>query len=134
MYLIDTNILSELTKRQPDVAVVEFVASLERMAISVITLHEISFGIARSESTKKAKLKQWFEKFLAVGPVVYPIDAVVAQSSGSIRAGSEAKGKQISIADAVIAATAQLNLLVLVTRNTKDFEYCSIPLLNPFSH
>jgi toxin FitB len=133
MYLLDTNILAELTKRQQDSGIVEFVSGLNSVTISVITIHEIAFGVERADPEKKAKLALWFERFKATGPEVLPVDQGIAQRSGATRADSEARGRQMSMADAIIAATAQLHNLVLVTRNTKDFEFCNISLLNPFS-
>lgn len=133
MYLIDTNVLSELTKRQADTQVVNFFAGCEKIVISAITLHEISFGIDRSAPGKRAKLQLWFDKFMQNGPEIIDVNQHIALVSGAIRAFSESKGRPMAIADSILAASAQSRKLILATRNTKDFEFCNIALLNPFT-
>jgi len=132
MFLIDTNILSELTKKHSNRGVLEFISNRRDIIISVVTLHEIVYGIERSPESKKYKLQKWLSAFLAEEPEVLLFDRNIARISGIIRANVEQKGRSMSFSNSVIAASAQIRKLTLVTRNTRDFEYCGLAMLNPF--
>ena len=134
MYLLDTNIVSELARKNPNKSVIEFILSLEKIIISVITVEEIEFGIQRVKNkTQKEFLLNWWLEFFQLEPDVILLDLKIAKLSSEFRASSEAKGKIMQQADSIIAATAKLSNLILVTRNTKDFSNLGIKLLNPFS-
>ncbi|MBM2812395.1 MAG: domain-like, partial [Chloroflexi bacterium] len=62
-----------------------------------------------------------------------PVSAEVARLAGQIRGRLMARGRVRTQADMMIAATAQIHHLVIVTRNTRDFEDCGVPVLNPFT-
>lgn len=64
--------------------------------------------------------------------VILPISEAVAKRSGELRGVLKSQGKPRSQADMLIAATAQIHQLTLVTRNTRDFEGCGVTILNPF--
>ena len=134
MYLLDTNIVSDLARKNPNKSVIEFILSLEKIIISVITVEEIEFGIQRVKNkTQKEFLLNWWLEFFQLEPDVILLDLKIAKLSSEFRASSEAKGKIMQQADSIIAATAKLSNLILVTRNTKDFSNLGIKLLNPFS-
>lgn len=133
MHLIDTNVLSELPKKKPDQQVLDWFAAQQGLAISVITLEELVYGIERSAPELKDKLRPWLEHLLAIPPLVIPVDDKIAQAAGRLRAAREKAGRIVSQADMLIAATAASTGRILVTRNVKDFQDCGIALLNPFS-
>lgn len=128
-YLCDTNILSELVRPRPDNAVLTWSQSVSKVAVSAITVEEINFGLAWKPNPR---IEVWFEAFLESYCEVLPVTTDVARRAGEIRGGLNSRGKIRSQADMLIAATAQLHGLTLVTRNSRDFEECGIPLLNPF--
>ena len=133
MYLVDTNVISELPKRAPDPAVIAWFSAQESIALSVITIEEIAFGVGRAPPEQAKKLRPWFEKLLAIPPILVAIDKEVAHAAGRLRAALEQAGKVASQADMLIAASASRTGRILVTRNIKHFEGCGVPLLNPFS-
>lgn len=133
MYLIDTNVLSELPKRRPDRSVLTWFSEQKTIVFSAITLEELAFGVARAKPDQARKLKPWFERLLDIPPVMIPVDEKIAHTAGLLRAGQEKAGKTTSQADMLIAATAITTGRVLVTRNIKDFQGCGVSLLNPFS-
>jgi predicted nucleic acid-binding protein len=73
----------------------------------------------------------WFDQFL-LGHQVFAIDTPIARRAADLRAFLSLQGEVRTQADMLIAATAQIHGLSLVTRNVRDFEGCGIPVLNPF--
>jgi predicted nucleic acid-binding protein len=132
-YLLDTNVISELTKKVPDSSVVEFWSRLEEITISVITLEEIEFGIGRMKTSKKEILEKWWDEFKNIPPQILPITPEVARISANLRSKEELNGRVITQADSLLSATSLLTGRILVTRNTKDFQNMGIALFNPFS-
>jgi toxin FitB len=132
-YLLDTNVVSELAKNAPDAKVLAWLSSLGAIAVSVVTLDELAFGIERAPPKKKGKLQVWFAELLDAQPTILDVTPTVALAAGRMRALREAKGRSVAQADMLIGASAQLAGLVLATRNTRDFEGCGIALINPFA-
>lgn len=133
MQLVDTNVLSELMRQQPDPGVLGWLQGRQqlspRLTVSVITIDEIAFGLTRRPSVR---LQDWFDSFLQRHNVL-PITTNIARRAGELRAQLQVKGQVRTQADMLIAATAQLHGLAVVTRNLRDFEGCGIAVLNPFS-
>ena len=129
-FLCDTNIISELARPQPNPGILAWSTQVSSISLSVITLEEIAYGLA---SKPNARVQNWFQEFLKDYCQVLPITPEIAQRSGEMRGQLRTQGKPRTQSDILIAATAQLHLLTLVTRNTRDFEHCGISLLNPFT-
>jgi predicted nucleic acid-binding protein len=127
--LVDTNVVSELMRPRPVAAVAEWAETQEAMSLSVITFEEILVGLSHRPSPR---LSQWFEKFLKAHCEILVVTASIARRCATLRGGFRRAGKQRTQADMLIAATALEHNLALATRNTKDFEGCGIPLVNPF--
>jgi len=134
-YLLDTNVLAETRKRQPAAGVAEWIAATppDRMHISVLTLGEIEQGIARSRSRgdhdQAAALERWLHDLQAgFDDRILPVSLPVATAWGR-----RPQKQPLPAIDALIAATAQVHGLTMVTRNVKDFEPAGIPVLNPFA-
>jgi predicted nucleic acid-binding protein len=128
--LCDTNILSELARTHPDEKVIAWSKTVTHITLSVITLEEINFGLAWKPNTR---ILQWFNKFIKDYCEVVPITPEIAIQAGNLRGAFQQNGQARTQADMLIAATAAINGLTLVTRNTRDFAGCNIRLHNPFS-
>jgi toxin FitB len=131
-YLIDTNVLSELPKARPQAAVLQWFAALDTIAVSAITLEELSFGIERAKNGRRERLRIWFGQLLDARPQIIDTNAKIAVTAGRLRALREGKGRRVAQADMLIAASALNNGLVLATRNLRDFEGCGLTVFNPF--
>jgi predicted nucleic acid-binding protein len=128
-YLCDTNIISELARPKPNIGVVAWSASVTNITLSAITIEEITFGLTAKPNKR---IQVWFQNFLSTYCQVLPITPEIAQIAGEIRGRFRSQGITRSQADILIAATARVYNLTLVTRNIRDFEDCGISLLNPF--
>jgi toxin FitB len=137
-FLIDTNVISESAKPRPDRGVMDWLeeADEEQLFLSVVTLAELRHGIERlADGRRKAVLDVWlteqlvprFEKRLLA------VDAGVADEWGRVVARAQTAGRPIGAMDAFIAAHALQHELVLVTRNTSDFEATGVRVFNPWS-
>lgn len=135
-FLLDTNIISELSKSPPNGSVLTWLGQTkeESLFISVITVAELQRGIEKLEiSNRKRQLARWKSQLLArFEKRIIPIDTLIADEWGSIIALSEKRGRRLDAADGLIAATASIHQLTLVTRNITDFEVTDLPVFNPF--
>lgn len=135
-FILDTNVVSELTKPSPDINVLDWFKNCpeNKMYISSLTLGEIETGIRSLNPGKRQNhLMLWLEELQTnFKPRIISVDIIVALRWGEIRGNLKRKGINIPIIDGIIAATAVVNNAVLVTRNTKDFNFPGIELLNPW--
>ena len=127
--LCDTNILSELARSRPHPNVLAWSEPIIEISLSVITLEEITYGLAAKPNTR---IQSWFEQFLQINCHILPITEEIAHRAGILRGTLQTQGKPRTQVDMLIAATARIHQLVLVTRNIRDFEDCGISLVNPF--
>lgn len=136
-FLLDTNVVSEWVKQRPHPGVVEWLAEVDedRVFLSVATLAELRHGIERlDDGRRRRRLEAWLcdELPTRFEGRVLPVDESVANSWGVLVARREAVGRSIAAMDAIIAATAHVHALTLVTRNESDFETAVEELLNPW--
>lgn len=137
-YLLDTNILSELVRPQPDPGVVNWVlAHADPLYhLSVVSLSELQFGISRlPPGQRRDRMQAWLAHDLSqrFADRCLGVDEAVALRCGQLRADRQTRGAPLHVADGLIAATAAIHDLVLVTRNIRDFVGLDLQLLNPFS-
>lgn len=134
-YLVDTNVLSELRRRNPNPGVVSWFARRPSttLHISVLTLGEIRKGIeSLADETRKLALLDWLETELPAyfGGRILPIDAPVADRWGRLIATA---GRPLPAIDSLLAATALEHDLTLITRNLKDFAGLPLQVISPWS-
>lgn len=133
MYLLDTNIVSELRKRNPHGGVVAWLESIanEQIYISAVTLGELQTGIEltrRQDSDKAGEIEIWLDEVTATHQVL-PMDGEAFREWARLM---HRRPRQL-LEDVMLAATARLHGLTLVTRNIRDFQGFGIPLVNPFT-
>jgi len=132
VYLLDTNVISELRKTRPHGAVLAWIGGVADadLHISAVTIGEIQAGIEMTRAQDKAKaadIEGWLDQVAATYNII-PMDA------RAFRAWARLMHRQSSqlIEDAMIAATASVHHLVVVTRNVRDFEQLGVRCLDPF--
>jgi predicted nucleic acid-binding protein len=132
-YLLDTNVLSELRKRRPDRHVVEWfdATSGTELYLSVLVLGEVRQGVERrrrQEPTAGRALDEWLtELHRSFADRVIPVTAEIADQWGELNVPDP-----LPTVDGLLAATALVHGLVLVTRNTRDVARSGVVTLNPF--
>ncbi len=132
--LLDTNVISETTRRVPDPNVLRFLTGLDTAFISVVTVHELHYGICRLPlAQRRTALAAAVENFLATfDDAVIDLDRVIARRAGQLRADAQANGRILHLADALIAASALERGLRLATRNTGDFVGLGVSIVDPW--
>jgi len=134
-YLLDSNIVSELRKRErANPGVRQWVAGVDdaELFLSVLTVGELRRGIEsvqRRDRTRALVLNRWFHALVTgYEPRVLIVDRRVAETWGRLNAVAS-----LPAIDSLLAATAHVHGLTLVTRNTRDVTRTGVPCLNPFT-
>jgi toxin FitB len=131
--LLDTNVLSELVRPRPDPRVAAFVGGVASPLISVLTLHELTFGAAHShDPARRERLMAWIDTVRRrfEGRMI-DVDADTAEIAGRLRAVAGLTGRQTDPIDALIAASALVRDAAVATRNVRDFEALGVDLIDP---
>jgi len=133
-YLVDANVLSEPTKPGPDAAVVDWLRKNEpEIAVDPIILGEIRFGILLlPRGRRRRALEAWFDEGVRRVHCL-PWHATTGLRWAELLSSLRGSGRAMPIKDSLIAATALLHGLTLVTRNHADFEKAGVELLDPFA-
>lgn len=136
--LLDTNVLSEVTKPLPNAGVLKWLAGLDedRIFISVISLAEIRRGIALMDPGRKREaLADWLARDLTerFNQRILHVDEQVALAWGDLMGLAKRRGRSLSTLDALIAATGIAHGMTIATRNIKDFDSLGFELFNPWT-
>ena len=136
-FLVDTNVVSEFIRPQPDSRVIRWLeaANPESLFASVVTFGEIRLGIEDLPvSKRRAALEEWLEQGLPqwFESHLLPVTKAIADRWGQLTIKAKRKGIAITTADGLIAATALQHDLAIVTRNVKDFSATGVTIVNPW--
>ena len=134
MFLLDTNIVSELRKPKPHGGVVAWVSANDTTSLylSATTIAELQRGVemTREQDADKAnEIEVWLEQLMFTGQVL-AMDAAVCREWARLMH----RRSDTLLEDAFIAATSRVHRLVVVTRNVRDFKTLGVKTLNPFDH
>ena len=133
MYLLDTNVISELRRAKPHGAVVAWLETVPDAAlhVSALSLGEIQAGVEKlrqRDPQKAQEIEQWVDRVEQTFAVL-PVDGRIFR----LHARWMLARPDHAYEDALIAATAQVHGLMLVTRNARDFVHFDVPLFDPFT-
>jgi toxin FitB len=133
MYLLDTNVVSELRKQRPHGGVLAWLTSVDdrELHISAVTLGEIQAGVEitrEQDQAKAAEIEAWADEVAATWNVL-PMDAATFRLWAKLMH----RRSDTLIEDAMIAATAQVHGLRIVTRNVRDFKEFGVNVVNPYT-
>lgn len=132
MYLLDTNVVSELRRARPNRAVAAWLSAIpgEQLFLSAVTLGEMQAGveITRQQDPEKAEeIEAWVDTVAATNEVL-PVDGVIFRQWAKLMH----RRSDDLIEDALIAATALVHDFTVVTRNVRDFERLGVRVFDPF--
>jgi predicted nucleic acid-binding protein len=133
MYILDTNVISEMRKLRPHGALLQWYRAqkLDDLFLSSITLYELQRGselTRRQDRSKAAEIEQWITTLSTTFDVL-PLDGAAAQLTAKFMA----RHSSDMLADAMIAALAFTYDLTVATRNVRDFEGFPVAIINPFA-
>jgi toxin FitB len=132
-FLVDANVLSEPTRAEPSVRVVEWLSRHERqLVVDPIILGELRFGILLLDrGRKRQRLEKWFAD--GAGRLTcLPWDAAIGLRWAQLLADLRAIGQAMPVKDSMIAATALAHEMVVATRNRRDFVKAGVEVVDPF--
>lgn len=138
MIIVDTNVVSEPLRRDPEPRVVEWLdaQALETLYLSAITVAELRFGVqSLPAGRRRDRLHEDLER--KVLPIfigrVLAFDLAASQSYAELMARARSAGRAISASDGYIAATAAVNTMMVATRDTAPFDAAGLKTINPWA-
>ena len=133
-YLLDTNVISELTRHVPDPQVVSFLSEQEDLWLSSILIHEVEYGLRLlPQGDRRSRLSAMQSAILGTYENrILPLDRVGAEWSAEFRAQARRAGRTIDMGDALIAGIARAHDLALATRNMAHFNDVAVEVINPW--
>jgi predicted nucleic acid-binding protein len=136
LILLDTNLLSETSRKRPDPKVMGWLAGQgPRLRMPAIALAELRYGVEKlAPSRQRTELERWLARLTAgFEGRILPFDARAAESHGRLRARLKRIGKPMDAPDSYVAAIALSLGIPLATRNLKDFEHSEVELIDPWT-
>ena len=138
MYVIDTNVASELMRPSPAPAVAAWIAGrdAEELYLTAVSEAELLYGVAiapagRRRNDLEAAMAQWLD--VGFAGRILPFDSAAAHAYAEIAAGRRSAGRPIAPADCQIAAIARSRGMAAVTRNVRDFGDLGIEVVDPWT-
>lgn len=135
-YLLDTNVVSETTKSNPNPNVAAFMAENSDLWLCSIVIHELEFGLrllppGRRRDEKRAAHIEFVTLYQ---DRILPVERLAAERAARFRARSRRSGLTVALGDTLIAGTAAIHDLTVATRNVHDFEKLAAEFINPWEY
>lgn len=134
-YLLDTNVISEIMTTEPNQRVIDFLAQIKESYLSVITLHELHYGLQLlPEGQRRNTIANKLQSLLThYNDYIIPVNQAIALQAALLRADAKQEGRIVHLADALIASTAKVNNWIVATRNTNDFIDSGVEIIDPWT-
>lgn len=133
-YLLDTNVVSELTHDVPNAEVVAFLLERDDLWLSSVVIHELEYGLRLlPDGRRRDRLYAAHAGIMAIyGDRILPLDRAAAELAAAMRADARRSGRTLDLGDALIAGIVQANGLAVATRNVRDFDGLGVDVVNPW--
>jgi predicted nucleic acid-binding protein len=133
-FLLDTNVVSELVKDTPESQVIGFLNEQQDFWLPTIVVHELEFGLQLlPEGRRREQLRAAQEAVVnEYSDRIIPLGRTESELAATLRAAARRSGHTVSLADALIAGTAKVHDLCVVTRNVGDFAFMDVEISNPW--
>lgn len=133
-YLLDTNVISETARPEPDPKVTGWLGQLSSLLLPAVVIYEIASGIQRLPVGKRRQfLEGWFAELLASECAVASFDRDAALACAVLEAEARQRGRTVEQRDLLILATAKSRDLGIATRNVTHFRGFGVPVYDPFN-
>ena len=134
-FLIDTNVVSELTRPAPDLNVIAFLNAQHDIWLSTVVLHELEYGLGILPAGKRrdelsGTITDLVDEY---ADRIIPLERAEAQAAATLRAAAKTSGRVLHLGDALIAGTAKTHALTIATRNIADFDGLGVAVTNPWN-
>ena len=132
--LLDTNVISELTRDAPDPRVLAFLADRDDIWLSSVLVHETEYGIRLlPQGRRRDQLAAMQAGILSIYVNrILSLDRTSAEWAAEFRANARRSGRVVELGDVLIAGIAKAHDLAVATRNTADFELLDVDVINPW--
>ena len=133
-FLLDTNVLSELTREVPHPGVIAFLAEQEDLWLPSLVVHELEYGVQLlPQGRRRDHLQALLTNIISTyADRILALDRPAAESAARLRAQARRMGRPLDLGDALIAGIAQSNVLTIATRNIRDFDYVEVAVISPW--
>ena len=133
-FLLDTNVLSELTREVPHPGVIAFLAEQEDLWLPSLVVHELEYGVQLlPQGRRRDHLQALLTNIISTyADRILALDRPAAESAARLRAQARRMGRPLDLGDALIAGIAQSNVLTITTRNVGDFDCVEVAVISPW--
>ena len=133
-FLLDTNVLSELTREVPHPGVIAFLAEQEDLWLPSLVVHELEYGVQLlPQGRRRDHLQAMLTSIISTyADRILALDRPAAESAARLRAQARRMGRPLDLGDALIAGIAQSNVLTIASRNVRDFDYVDVAVISPW--
>ena len=135
-FLLDTNVISEVSRESPDPRVIRFLTAEGDLWLSTVTVYEMEYGLALLPYGRRLETLRAVQSDIlaAFDDRVLTLDRNAAEWAARFRARSRRAGRPMDVGDALIAGIARANGLSIATRNVGDFESVDLEIVNPWEY